>query len=125
MLSRFPLQGRIDLAAIRVSAHIGVPDEERALPQTLEIDLSLVPTRELRSIDDDLAKTINYYEVWLEVRSLAAERPRKLIETLAEEIADQVLAKFDISQIEVTVRKFILPDTGAVSVSLFRTAGNS
>tara|TARA_R110002096_G_scaffold292391_3_gene486923 strand:+ start:9196 stop:9564 length:369 start_codon:yes stop_codon:yes gene_type:complete len=118
-------QDRIFLSAIRVSSHIGVPDEERAIPQTLEVDVTLFPIQKLAGLADDLEKTINYYEVWLLVRNRAAERPRKLIETLAEELAEQILANFALSAVEITVRKFILPDTGSVSVSISRERGNS
>ncbi|MEM1295066.1 MAG: dihydroneopterin aldolase [Verrucomicrobiota bacterium] len=113
------------MSAIRVSSQIGVPDEEREIPQTLEIDVSLFPSDQLVDLADDIEKTINYYEVWLLVRKLACERPRQLIETLAEELAEAILAAHRLDTVEITVRKFILPDTGSVSVSIRRERGNS
>lgn len=115
---------RITLSAIRVSSQIGVPDEEREIPQTLEIDVVLFPSQKLVALADDIEKTVNYYEVWLMVRKMAAERPRKLIETLAEELAEAILTSFPLNAVEITVRKFILPDTGSVSVSIQRERGN-
>jgi len=117
---------RIHLRGIRVSSHIGVPDEERALAQTLEIDLILVPVRTFTALNDELDRTIDYHGVWQRVRALAAAKPRKLIETLAEEIAVDLLHEPRLLRVGVEVRKFILPDTDSVSVLLWRSrAGES
>ncbi len=108
----------IRLSAIQVSAHIGVPEEERALPQALEVDLTLFPTKSLQNLGDDLSRTIDYHAVWQKTREIGAERPRKLIETLAGDLAEYFWAELDLARIEVTVRKFILPGTGSVSVTV-------
>jgi hypothetical protein len=54
------------------------------------------------------------------VANIAADHPRKLIETLADELADRLIAEFSLRWIEVTIRKFILPQTDWVSVSVRR-----
>ncbi len=54
----------------------------------------MVPVHEFGAMDDDVARTIDYAAVAKAIRALAAERPRKLIETLAEEIAQLVLDDF-------------------------------
>ena len=113
---------QIEINAIRVSTHIGVPDEERATAQTVEVDLILVPKRGFVGLDDDIEQTVNYYEIWQQVRMIAAERPRKLIETLAEEFASALLRDAKLDRVRVEVRKFILPDTASVSVSIWRPA---
>jgi dihydroneopterin aldolase len=53
---------------------------------------------------------------------VAAARPRKLIETLAEEIAQAILAGFAVKKVEVEIRKFILPDAEWVGVAIERKA---
>ena len=111
---------QIQLNAIRVSTHIGVPDEERATAQTLEIDLTLIPMSGFAGLDDEIDGTINYFDVWQQVKAIAAERPRKLIETLAEDLATALLADEKLARIRVEVRKFILPDTASVSVAIWR-----
>ena len=54
------------------------------------------------------------------VRQLAGARPRKLLETLAEEICACVLEEFSVRAVEVELRKYILPDTEYVAVRLSR-----
>ena len=115
---------QIRVRAMQVSAHIGVPEEERSQPQTLEIDLAIIPDQPLTDLDDEIGRTVDYFQVWERVRALAEERPRKLIETLAEEISKDLLSIDRIVSVEVTVRKFILPETACVEVSIQRQREN-
>jgi len=110
----------IHIEALEVRCHIGVPDEERATPQRLTVTLTLEPNGDFRSLDDQIDATINYAEVCEAVKSLAAGRPRRLVETLAEEIATELLARFPIQRLTVEVRKFILPETSYVAIRIDR-----
>lgn len=105
---------------LELSAHVGVPDAERSAAQRLTVSLRLEVTRDFHTLDDDLARTVDYFAVCGAIKALAAERPRRLIETLAEEIAAAVLRDFAVAAVEVEVRKFILPDTVHVAVRLRR-----
>jgi len=110
----------IGIKGLRVNAHVGVPDAERETAQILQVDLSFAATNQPLALHDDLAQTVDYHAVSLRVAEIAAHRPRKLIETLAEELTDQLIAEFSLRWIEVTIRKFILPQTDWVSVSVRR-----
>ena len=111
---------QIVVHALELSAHIGVPDEERLAPQRLTLNLTLEPERNFRNLNDDIAQTVDYYAVSKAVQALARERPRRLIETLAEEIASFVLKQFAVRVIELELRKYILPDTSFVAVRIRR-----
>lgn len=107
---------------LRVTARIGVSDGERSRSQSLEIDLEMVPARAWDDgLGDDVTKTVDYFAVSEWVRDEAAARPRNLIETLALDLAKGLLGGFWLREVEVTVRKFILSDTGSVEVVLRRT----
>ena len=105
---------RID--SLRVRTRIGVPDEERAAEQELEIDLRIEPARDFSAMQDDISRTIDYALICERIAELAAARPRNLIETLAADIADLLLRDFGARSVEVEVRKFILPQTRFVAV---------
>ena len=105
---------RID--SLRIRTRIGVPDEERAAEQELEIDLRIEPTLDFSEMEDDISRTIDYALVCERIAELAAARPRNLIETLAADIADLLLRDFGARSVEVEVRKFILPQTRHVAV---------
>lgn len=114
------MRDEIVIEQLELSAHIGVPDEERTQPQRLTVSLRMEPVRGFAELGDDLARTVDYFAVSQAVKTLAAARPRRLIETLAEEIAALVLRDFAVAAVEVELRKFILPDTAHVAVRLRR-----
>lgn len=108
------------IEALELSAHIGVPDEERGAPQRLTVSLRIEPRRGFAALGDEIANTVDYFAVCQAIKALALTRPRRLIETLAEEIVALVLREFAVAAIEVELRKFILADTAFVAVKLRR-----
>lgn len=114
------MNDRIEIRRLRVPAHIGVPDEERAAAQELWITVVMTPSQDFDGLGDDIARTIDYATVAEEIRRLAAARPRRLIETLATETADLLLSRHPLRLVEVSVEKRILPDTDFVAVHLTR-----
>jgi dihydroneopterin aldolase len=116
----------IIIEGLEVSTHIGVPDEERVHAQKLLVTLTLyLPRWTAAASTDDLAHTVNYYEVAQQVKALTAQTPRRLIERLAEEIAALVLRFPLVRKVRVRIDKFILPDTKSVAVEIKRTRASS
>jgi len=111
---------QIHIEALEVRSHIGVPEEERAAPQRLTVSLTLEPNTDFRALGDRIETTIDYAAVCEAVKTLAVARPRRLVETLAEEIAAHLLARFPIRHIAVELRKFILPETAHVAIRIER-----
>jgi dihydroneopterin aldolase len=106
---------------LEVQAHIGVPKEERAHVQKLLISLEMsVESFAEAAQTDDVSLTVNYFIVAQRVKTFTTERPRKLLETLAEEIAADLLETFPIKKLTLEIKKFILPDARYVSVKIER-----
>jgi dihydroneopterin aldolase len=112
----------IAIKGLKVSTHVGVPDCEREEPQTLHIDLSFAAKSQPVMLNDDITLTVDYHAVSLRVAEIASECSRQLIETLADELAGRLISEFALRWIEVTIRKFILPQTDWVSVSVRRAS---
>lgn len=110
----------IHIEALEVRSRIGVPDEERAIPQRLTITLAMEPATDFRALDDRLEGTVDYAAVCEALKTIAEERPRRLVETLAEEIAANLLARFPLRHVTVEVRKFVLPATDYVAIRIER-----
>lgn len=105
----------IVIKSLEVSAKVGVPDEERAVPQRLEIDLVL--EADFRDLPDDIACATDYAAVAGFVARECSCTEFRLIESLAAHLAREVLAGFPrIAAVEIEIRKFILPATGHVAV---------
>ena len=110
----------IHVEQLELLARLGVPDDERATPQRLALNLTIEPENGFHALEDRIENTVDYFVVAQTVQQLAAAKPRHLLETLAEEIAQEVLARFPVRAVEVELRKFILPDTAFVAVRLRR-----
>lgn len=111
---------RIHISQLELMAHIGVPDQERANPQRLTISLTLWPTHDGTDFHDDINRTVNYAAVCAETKRFVGMRRDKLIETLANALALHLLELFEIRQITIELRKFILPEVEFVSVTVTR-----
>ena len=114
------LPDEICISALRLTTHIGVPDAERATSQVLEADITLRIAGRFEAMKDDIAATIDYAAVAARLQQLAAERPRRLIETLAAEMAACVMGEFHAAGVSIELRKRILPGTDHVAVRLTR-----
>lgn len=110
----------IEIKGLRLGALIGVPAEEREQAQELCFDLRFAACAQPESLNDDLAATVDYAAVSQRVIELVGLRPRRLIETLADEISKIIFEEFLLEWIEVTIRKFILPNTEHVAVTVRR-----
>lgn len=110
----------IEIRRLAIETHIGVPDEERAKPQKLWISLWMRPSQGFTGLCDKVENTIDYHTVSLQVAELAAAKPRNLIETLATEIAEFLVATHPLSSVDVKIEKKILPNTEFVAVKIHR-----
>jgi 7,8-dihydroneopterin aldolase/epimerase/oxygenase len=110
----------IEIRRLAVETHIGVPDEERANPQTLWITVKMKPSQGFHRLHDKVENTVDYYEVSQRLAELSAEKPRHLIETLATEIAEFLLSDYPLSSVDVEVEKRILTNADSVSVRVRR-----
>ena len=106
------------IRGLQLPTRIGVTREERAEEQILRGHLTL-RTAEF-SEDDDLEKTVDYQKVAEVVRELALKKERRLIETLATEIAGFLLRNYPLDSVRVEIEKKILPETDWVGVSIER-----
>lgn len=115
-------EDEIEIRRLAVETHIGVPDEERLYPQTLWITTKMRPSQGFHGLQDKVENTVDYYEVSQRLTELAAVKPRRLIETLATEIADFLLCFYPIASVEITVEKRIIPEMEYVAVTIKRSS---
>lgn len=111
---------QIHIEQLGVFAHIGVPDNERSSPQCLTFNITLWPSHNAPELGDAIARTVNYAAVCAETKSFVQARSDRLIETLADALANHLLAVFEMRRITIELRKFILPDVKFVSVTVTR-----
>ena len=96
---------RIALRGLRVRGHHGVFDHERRDGQDFVLDLVLDVDLAPAGASDDLADTVDYGALAESAAAVVAGPPRQLIEAVAAEVADRVLADARVAAVEVTLHK--------------------
>lgn len=120
MMAKMNPPDEIRIAGLKLHTHIGVPDEERAEQQTLEADIVIRVTTRFETMADEISATIDYAAVASRLQQLAGAKPRRLIETLAAEMAGCLISEFQAAGVTVDLRKRILPETDHVAVRVVR-----
>ncbi|NDB96408.1 MAG: dihydroneopterin aldolase [Verrucomicrobia bacterium] len=106
----------LSLVDLELSCHLGVPEEERAQPQKILCTAVFpVPNLKKAAQTDDLADTLNYFALSQLLQKTARQKERKLIETLATDLAQASFAAFPLPWMDLELKKFILPETRHIS----------
>ncbi|KAA0097770.1 dihydroneopterin aldolase [Mycolicibacterium sp. P1-18] len=96
---------RIELRGLQVRGHHGVFDHERRDGQDFVVDVTVWVDLAAAAASDDLADTVDYGALAQLAADVVAGPPRNLIETVAAEIADAVMADERLHAVEVVVHK--------------------
>jgi dihydroneopterin aldolase len=106
---------------LRVEALIGIHKRERHVAQTVSIDLDIGLPGTAVFKSDKVADTIDYEQVALKIKALAASGHFRLVETLAERIARLLLEEFGAPWAKVSAAKIgILANAKFVGVTIER-----
>ena len=114
---------RITLTGVTAVGHHGVFDFERREGQPFVVDAVLYLDFAKAAETDDVRDTAHYGEVANCIRDWITGEPLNLIEALAVRIAEDVLQKFAVAAVDITVHKPKAPievDFGDVAVSVHR-----
>jgi 7,8-dihydroneopterin aldolase/epimerase/oxygenase len=100
---------RIELRGLTVRGHHGVFDHERREGQDFVVDITVWIDLETAATTDELADTLDYGALAQRAADIVAGPPRKLIETVAGAIADDVMTDERAHAVEVVVHKPAAP----------------
>jgi dihydroneopterin aldolase len=96
---------RIELRGLKVRGNHGVFDHERADGQDFVVDITVWIDLADAATSDDLADTFDYGVLAQRAATVVAGPARNLIETVAGEIAEDVMKDPRVNAVEVTVHK--------------------
>jgi len=102
----------IRLKNIIFYAHHGYYKAERELGQKFEIDIEVACDLRRSAASDDLKETIDYSRIYTMARETFERHKFKLIETVAQKMADEVLKIEGIKSVLIRVRKPHVPMNG-------------
>ena len=108
----------ISIIDLEVFCRVGVSDEERAKPQRLLVSVDMECDFSSAAVSDRIGRTIDYFEVSQRLIRFGERQGWRLIESLATEMAEKILAEFRPQSVTVEVRKFPIPEAHYVSVTV-------
>ncbi len=114
---------QIALRGLRVRGHHGVLDSERRDGQEFLVNAVLWLDITAAAAGDDLALTVDYAALADQLAAIVAGPPVRLIETLAQRLADAAMAQPLVREAEITVHKPQAPvghDFADVAVTIRR-----
>ena len=94
--------------------HHGVEESERELGGRFAVDVELYLDLEPAGSTDDLTKTVDYKAVYKLVREMESARNYELVEALAHDVAESIIAQFAVDEVVVRVRKQSVPLGGLI-----------
>ncbi|MET3806195.1 dihydroneopterin aldolase [Nakamurella sp. UYEF19] len=96
---------RITLTGLKIFGYHGVFEHERRDGQDFVVDLTLWLDLTVAARTDNLTTTVHYGELAELAAGIIGGPPRDLIEAVAGEIADKVIATYPVHAVEVTLHK--------------------
>ena len=100
---------------------IGVYDWERRIRQSVVIDLEMDCDARRAAATDTIEATLDYKRIATRIVEFVGGSQFALVETLAERIAQLVIAEFGVAHLRLSVRKpGALAGCGSVGVSIER-----
>jgi dihydroneopterin aldolase len=95
----------IFVSNLRIDAIVGIWDWERALTQTVSIDLEMAGDIRAAAAADQIDATFDYRAISKRVDAFVRESKFQLIETMAEKVAALVREEFNVPWVKVSVHK--------------------
>jgi dihydroneopterin aldolase len=114
---------RVVVKDLRLPARIGWTSEERSAPQDVLVTAEMVADLAIAGASDNLDDTVDYHAAVRTISELVRSSRSKLLEHLAETIAERLLALSLVVSVTVEVRKALAPveeDVGAIGVHIER-----
>jgi len=98
----------MDIVYIReleIQTVIGIYDWERKIRQTVSLDLDMATDIRAAASTEDISNTLDYKAVSKRLIAYIGEAEFLLIETMAERVAELVLAEFPVNWLRLRVGK--------------------
>ena len=96
---------KILLKGLAFYGHHGVSPHEKALGQRFIVDVTMECDTRAAGLSDDLADAVDYVPAYEIVKAVMEGESKDLIESVAKDIAGQILETLNVSAVRVTIKK--------------------
>ncbi len=107
---------KVALQEVRFFAYHGFYPEEQILGSSFLLDVEVEFKNE--DVEDDISNTVNYEKLYF-ILAEEMKQPRKLLETLVQEMIEKIRTDFPfLEKVKVGIKKLNPPLAGEVKYSL-------
>ena len=111
------------IEGLEIEALIGIYDWERRIRQPLVFDIEMAFDNRVPAATDAIADTLNYKAISNRVVEYVSQSSFELVETLAERVAQIILAEFGVQRVRLKLSKpGAVRGARAVGVTIERSA---
>ena len=96
---------KIKLHNIEIFAYHGVYDYEREYGQNFYVDIEYIPRKDINLSNDDITDVIDYTDLIDSCNKIFLSKRYYLIESLANEMMNELSLIYNLLYIKVTIRK--------------------
>lgn len=119
------MKDKVIIKGLKLKCSLGITEKERAKKQEIIADIEILHDTKKAAYTDDIRYAINYSDAAKLTKALA-EKEYKLIETLAEEIANVLLQNFLVMEVKVLIKKpYAIKEADYAAVEIIRKRGNA
>ena len=90
---------------LRIETIIGIYDWEREVKQVVSMDLEMAADIKMAAQTDNIGYALNYKSIGKRIIKFVQEQKFKLIESMAEEVAQIVLIEFSVPWVRLRISK--------------------
>ncbi|MFZ5862634.1 MAG: dihydroneopterin aldolase [Nitrospirota bacterium] len=117
------MSDRLLISGLAVFTHCGITEEERAVGQRVLADVEMAIDLDRGALRGGLETTVDYADVCRQIVEIGDKARYALLESLAIEAAETVLARPRVREVRVRITKPgppIAPTVGAFAVEVMR-----
>jgi dihydroneopterin aldolase len=101
---------RVSIINAEFFGHHGVREEEKALGGRYQVDADVYYDATIAALNDAITDAIDYEQLLYLIQEHVSGEPVNLIETLATDIAAEILDRYEkVQQVTIRIRKLSLP----------------
>ena len=98
-------QDKIILKGMKFHAYHGIHQGEKSSGQTFIVDIEIFKNLSEPGKTDSIEDTINYSDVFIEIKKIIEHQSHNLLEYVAELIASKIISIYPIDNIKIKIKK--------------------
>ncbi|RPG96071.1 MAG: dihydroneopterin aldolase [Candidatus Pelagibacter sp. TMED165] len=118
---KYSYKRRVVIKDLILFISIGIHDFEKIKKQEVKFNMSIDINPLLSPIEERLNSIVNYEEIIKKVSKIAKNKHYELLETLAEDIFEQLFKNNNINKIKLKIEKTqIIKNTSSVGIEIIK-----